>query len=135
MLRLYILVVQSLRKALLRDEPVWLNFSGIGQFNSCVLYAKVVEPRILQSIAAKVHEVLKDYHLVVGKVVFEPHVTLLKVRAKFQDAKTAKMVEQFDNTEINFGGEEFVEIELNAMEEVGDDGFYKREASVVFVDL
>ena len=133
----YILAVKRLGSVLNYAQPLKIAFQGISQFGNCVLHVKVQDDTIIRDIANRIHSELKSKMLVTGKFAeFDPHVTLLKVRKNFQKKETVSLVNECSigkEKDLYFGEEEFVEIGLNTMEEVDDDGYYETITSVVFV--
>jgi 2'-5' RNA ligase len=111
---------------LINVDKIPLILKGIGNFgNGSVCFVQVENHSFLKNIADKIFQLLRKKLLVMGTSGFEPHVTLMKMRSGGKDAKIMNQAVELTDETTFFGVEVCTSIDLCAMEEVDDDGFYK----------
>ena len=130
---------------ILRNSALTITFSGLDHFDHRVVYAKLCggeEMEVLKSVVNIVRETFtKEGIPSTDPREFNPHLTVMKLlhnpRVRRKGIKLIKEIPEESYAswvDMNFGEETVNALHLCSMYKKEEDGFYKCEATVTFID-
>jgi 2'-5' RNA ligase len=113
-------------------KTINLSFSGIGDFNSKVIFAKLENDEEIQVLHAALQKELEARNLVTETRSFKPHLTLLKTRRGSADEFNKDLYQ--DMADLTFGNQVCTKIQILSMERKKTDHYYTSLGEVEFAN-